>query len=224
MEPEKENIAKPPYISPIWVARFLEKARKVKVTTLDSEFIKTYEIAPPGNEGKVVTALKFFGVVHSDGSVDQDILTGLRLEGDAHKAKLKEVIEKAYSKLFSELDVAKCDSATLRNYFIGQKMTQSIAKGAATLFVFLCNEAGIGLSEDLKKRETKEPKKSGESKKMEPMRTRRKFEENKAEKELEKNESNGGGGTHYHYHFHFDKETPKEIVEAAVKGTKEKNP
>jgi len=213
---KEKKIIKPPYIPVGWIERFFAKITQVKVNKIDNSFINNYGITQSGNESKVVACLKFLKIIDENGLVDQTAVQGLRMEGEEYENKLRELVENAYEKLFKEVDLEKCDSATLRNYFISQDMTQTMAKGAVTLFVFLCNKADIKLSKEINDKNAT-LKNSNETKreKIITRKTKIKTKTRETEKKQEPKKE-------IHYHFHFDKDTPPENVERVMKNLEQK--
>ena len=70
--------------------------------------------------------------------------------GDEFKNNLRKVVEEAYSHLISKVVVEKVKPESLFNYFAEHyHYGEATAKLSTRIFVFLCQEAGIPLSQEL---------------------------------------------------------------------------
>lgn len=94
--------------------------------------------------------LKFLGLIDSAGKTT-DLMSVLALRGDVRKDKLSAIVKDAYKKIFetvTKLEELKKDD--LYNEFIANyKLSKRLASTAMPVFIWLCKEAGISLSEDV---------------------------------------------------------------------------
>lgn len=144
---------KPPYGSPIWYEKFLDLVQLQKPDKVDASFLNTNGIAT-GNELKVITGLRFLGLISAEG-IPTDKLDSLRVVGDEFKKNLSAIVNEAYAELKSKLFVDKAKPENLVNYFVTKYgMGGRLAEKAAKVFVFLCTESGIPISQELQSWQT----------------------------------------------------------------------
>lgn len=141
---------KAPYVSKGYMGRFLKLVKRVRLTEINASILRQNEVASPGNEHKMMAALRFLCIITPDGEIVKENLNKLRLEGDSYKQALQEIIKSAYKDLFNTIEITKATIADLKNYFV-TKYEHSLqqARMATFLFLFLCEEAEIPLSEEL---------------------------------------------------------------------------
>jgi len=145
-----KQILNPPYIAKGWIAKAFEKFSKTRINKIDGKVIRDYGIASPGNESKVVTALKFFGIIDEEGNTIPETYKIFQFSEEKKKEELKKIIHDSYNDLFEKLNIEKINNDDLRDFFIANYDYSKVrAKGAATLFIFLCEMVGISLSEGL---------------------------------------------------------------------------
>ncbi|MFA5887381.1 MAG: hypothetical protein WC852_01580 [Candidatus Nanoarchaeia archaeon] len=141
---------KPPYIPIVWLNRFFELIKRVRLEKISGQVISQYNIATPGNTSKVVSALKFLNIIDSNGIIVDSNLNGLKLEGESRIRELKRIVETAYSRLFENLNLNTARKEDIINYFISEFQFSSFqAIGATKFFLYLANESGIKLSPEL---------------------------------------------------------------------------
>ena len=146
-----EEKLSPPQGSVKSYAKLLTLLESRSVSRVDTKFLKDLEIAK-GNEGKLVAGLKFLGLIDQDCNA-RDSLNDLNIKGEKRKENLEKVIREAYSYLFDEVKFRfdTADADTLINSFKTEYKMGSLttAERAARVFVFLAQQAGINLSEDI---------------------------------------------------------------------------
>lgn len=122
------------------------------IPKVDIEFLKNQTIAS-GNEGKIISGLKFLGLIDKDGNPKEEI-NSLCVKGELRKENIAKIVRKAYAKLFDvvKLDLANADSDTLINVFKTDYGMGSLttAKVGALVFVYFAEQADIPLSQDIK--------------------------------------------------------------------------
>ena len=133
-----------PYAPASAMSALFDHIRYVKTPdSVDSGLLEDYGISH-SNAFALLSALKFLNLVDSSGKPTEafrDLQTG----GDEFKIALNQVLEKAYSGLFSRLDVGRDSKDKIVNYF-ARNYSPATANKAAILFLDLCGEAGITTS------------------------------------------------------------------------------
>jgi hypothetical protein len=139
--------AVPPYGPTTGTIQALQLLRKTTPPKVDGDFLRANKIAP-GNEYKVVGALRFLGLIDDDGTpMEKSRL--LKTMGSAFTLALQEIIRSAYRELFHYLDVNKATREDIYNYFITEgKLGTEMAAKAARFFITLCRMALIELGTD----------------------------------------------------------------------------
>jgi len=139
--------AVPPYGPTTGTIQALQLMRKATPPKVDGDFLRAQKIAP-GNEYKVVGALRFLGLIDDNGTpMEKSRL--LKTMGSTFTAALQEIVRSAYRELFHYLDVKKATKEDVYNYFITEsKLGTEMAAKAARFFITLCRMAQIELSSD----------------------------------------------------------------------------
>ncbi len=146
----KPQIAKAPYASKGWLENFFQLIRRVRLTEVTRKLVNQYSLTAPGNESKLVAALRFIQLIDEKGKIDEEEMKGLRMEGDPFKASMTNLMQRAYSEVFQTLDIQKATIADLQNFFVGRyNYSKRQAEGAAILFAYLCEKASISLSPEI---------------------------------------------------------------------------
>jgi hypothetical protein len=121
------------------------------VSKVDKKFLEDLKMAK-GNEGKLIAGLKFLGLIDQDRNA-REAMNNLNMKGETRKENLEKIVRNAYSLLFEEtkFDFETADADTLVNSFKSEYKMGSLitAERAARIFVFLAQQAGIKLSEDI---------------------------------------------------------------------------
>ncbi len=119
----------------------LNLLQRGNLTRVDEEVLAREGVAP-GNEYKVIGALRFLGLVDEAGRVTERALV-LRSRGSAFKLGLQELLKAAYAPLFTErgplTSFEEVHNRLVRHYRMGK---ESAAK-AARLFLALARYAGL---------------------------------------------------------------------------------
>lgn len=141
---------KAPYIPKGWLQNFLQLIKRVRLTKIDRGIVKQYNLTAEGNESKLVAALRFLKLADDEGNIDDTKITSLKMEGDNFKTAFDKLIHEAYAEVFQSLNIEKATSTDLKNFFTGSYgYSQIQSTGAAVLFVFLADLAGIPISAEL---------------------------------------------------------------------------
>lgn len=139
--------AVPPYGPTAGTIQALQLMRKATPAKVDGDFLRANKIAP-GNEYKVVGALRFLGLIDDNGKPTERSRV-LKTMGSTFTLALQEVIHSAYRELFRYLDVKRATREDIYNYFVteGQLGAEMAAK-AARFFITLCRMAQIEIGTD----------------------------------------------------------------------------
>ncbi len=137
----------PPYGPTTGTIQALQLMRKATPPQVDGDFLRAHKIAP-GNEYKVVGALRFLGLIDDNGTpMEKSRL--LKTMGSTFTLALQEIVRSAYRELFHYLDVKKATREDVYNYFITEsKLGTEMAAKAARFFITLCRMAQIELGSD----------------------------------------------------------------------------
>lgn len=139
----------PPYGSVKWYNDFFKLLERLTIDNVDASFLKNYKIAN-GNEYKVISGLKFLGLIDEDGKATEKMRM-LKLIGEDYTKNLEKIVRNAYSVLLKKvtnLEIAEPKDVT--NCLINDyKMARSTARMGTKIFVFLADKAKIPISESL---------------------------------------------------------------------------
>jgi hypothetical protein len=143
VEADEFKDRKAPYAPVSAFQEFLLKIRNVGVPPrVDQRFLQKHSIAA-GNEWALLSALKFLGIIGSQG---EPTPAYRRLLSSAESEDtLRHLIESAYAPLFEEGGMSK-SAADLENYF-RVTSSPSQARNAARFFRALCSMAGVSRSD-----------------------------------------------------------------------------
>jgi hypothetical protein len=122
----------------------LQLIQRLSPTKIDENLLRTNRVAP-GNEYKVVGALKFLGLIDEAGRLTQKSQL-LKTRGATYTLALQEVIRTAYKDLFIHLPPEEATREQLYNYFITRTgIGREMAIKTTRFFVALCRLAEIPL-------------------------------------------------------------------------------
>jgi hypothetical protein len=132
--------------SRFWFERFLAVIQRQNPTIIDSSFLS--QIAP-SNEGKLLSQLKFLGVVDDQGKPTK-VLPLLNMVGDEQRRAFQEIVKESYKDLLLEVKVDKAVPDDLVNFFIRKyAFTRDKGINAAKFFLYLTEKGGISVSNEL---------------------------------------------------------------------------
>jgi len=132
--------------SRFWFERFLAVIQRQNPTIIDSSFLS--QIAP-SNEGKLLSQLKFLGVVDDQGKPTK-VLPLLNMVGDEQRRAFQEIAKESYKDLLLEVKVDKAVPDDLVNFFIRKyAFTRDKGINAAKFFLYLTEKGGISVSNEL---------------------------------------------------------------------------
>lgn len=125
---------------------------------VDGSFLRLNKIAP-GNEYKVIGALRFLGIIDEEGRPTEKSKL-LKTKGATFTAALQEIVRNAYKSLFACLDGHPCSQEDIYNHFVVQSgLGPEMAAKTTRFFVQLCEMAEIDLGLSRKEKGVGDPKK-----------------------------------------------------------------
>ncbi len=131
----------PPYGPVQGTLAGLNLLQRGNLARIDEDVLAREGVAP-GNEYKVVGALRFLGLIDESGTVTEKAVV-LRSRGSAFQLGLQEILKRAYAPLFTErgpvTGFEEVHNRLVRHYRMGK---ESAAK-AARLFLALARYAGL---------------------------------------------------------------------------------
>lgn len=126
---------------------------------VDGNFLRLNKIAP-GNEYKVIGALRFLGIIDDEGRpTDQSRF--LKTKGATFTVALQQIVRNAYKNVFASLDGHKCSHEDVYNHFVVESgLAPEMAAKTTRFFIQLCQMAEIDLGLTHKEKAVTEPKKA----------------------------------------------------------------
>jgi Family of unknown function (DUF5343) len=122
----------------------LQLMRKITPSRIDGSFLRLNKIAP-GNEYKVVGALRFLEIIDDDGRpTDKSRL--LKTKGPAFTSALQDIVRSAYKNLFQQLNGHEHSPEDIYNYFVTREgLGPEMATKTTRFFIQICQMAEISL-------------------------------------------------------------------------------
>ncbi|MCL0078746.1 DUF5343 domain-containing protein [Dehalococcoidia bacterium] len=122
----------------------LQLMRKSTPPKVDGNLLRRNQIAP-GNEYKVVGALKFLGIIDDEGRPTEKSRL-LKTKGPSFTSALRNIIRSAYKNLFQRLNGGAYTAEDIYNYFVtDEDLTPEMATKTTRFFIQLCQLAEIDL-------------------------------------------------------------------------------
>lgn len=146
---QESSEIKPPYLS---IAKMQDLFELLTTRTFSS--ITFDDIAMRGfsrtDAFVAIQTLRFLGLIESDGKTVEDIRQ-LSMKGEAREKKLQDIVKTAYSKIFDTVaDIELLNRDALYNEFLAQyRLSPRLANSAVPVFIWLCSEANIKLSNEI---------------------------------------------------------------------------
>jgi hypothetical protein len=135
----------PPYGPARGMLQALNLLRRTTPSRIDSDYLRINKIAP-GNEYKVVGALRFLGLIDEDGKPTESSRL-LKTKGTTYTHALQEIVRKAYSGVFHGLRSSGITREGIYNYFVTEGgMGAEMANKATRFLIKLCRMAEIELA------------------------------------------------------------------------------
>lgn len=139
MSAERKRLA--PYAPASVVSEFFDHIRYVRTPDkVDNGLLQDYGFSE-GQAFPLMSTLKFLGIIDTGGTPTAGF-RALQTGGDEFQAALNEMMQRAYSDLFSRLDITRDSKDKIKNFF-ARNYSPATAERATALFLDLCGEAGI---------------------------------------------------------------------------------
>lgn len=139
--------AVPPYGPTRGTIQALQLLRRMTPSRIDSDFLRVNKLAP-GNEYKVVGALKFLGLIDEDGRPTEGSRL-LKTKGATYTLALQEIVRSAYSGVFRSLKPNELTRDAIYNYFVTEgSLGAEMATKATRFLIKLCRLAEIEIAPD----------------------------------------------------------------------------
>jgi len=137
----------------------LQLMRKSTPPRIDGNYLRLNKVAP-GNEYKVIGALRFLGIIDDEGKPTEKSRL-LKTKGDTFSKSLQEIVRSAYRDVFQMMNGGQCSHEDIYNHFITfHALGTEMAAKTTRFFIQLCQLAEINL--EIKGREkTAKVKKKG---------------------------------------------------------------
>lgn len=137
----------PPYGPTRGTLQALQLLRRMTPARIDSDFLRVNKIAP-GNEYKVVGALKFLGLIDDDGRPTEHSRL-LKTKGPTYTLALQDIVRNAYSGVFRQLRPNEVTRDGIYNYFVTEGgLGAEMATKATRFLIKLCRMAEIEVTSD----------------------------------------------------------------------------
>ena len=138
----------PPYGPTGSTIRGIELLGRITPAKVDSALLHAHRVAP-GNEYKVVAALRFLGLIDPEGRPTERVRL-LKARGPVFALGLQEMLRQAYGGIFARLNLREASREQLYNHFVTEEgMGAEMAAKATRVFEALCRLAKIELSPQL---------------------------------------------------------------------------
>ena len=137
----------PPYGPTKGTIQALQMLRRTTPTRIDSDFLRVNKLAP-GNEYKVVGALKFLGLIDNEGR-PTDGSRLLKTKGATYTLALQDIVRNAYTGVFHTLRHDDLTRDSIYNYFVTDGgLGAEMATKATRFLLKLCRLAEIEIGQD----------------------------------------------------------------------------
>ncbi|MFC1906056.1 DUF5343 domain-containing protein [Chloroflexota bacterium] len=138
----------PPYGPTEGMLQGIELMHRLSPTKVDAKLLKTNGVAP-GNEYKVVGALKYLNIIDEDGKPTTKSRL-LKTRGPSYLLALQDIVKTAYKDVFSEVDMRTASKNQIHNYFVTDLgLGIEMAVKASRFFISLCQQADLSINPDL---------------------------------------------------------------------------
>lgn len=137
----------PPYGPTRGTIQALQLLRRTTPVRIDSDFLRVNKIAP-GNEYKVVGALKFLELIDNEGR-PTDSSRLLKTKGATYTLALQDIVRNAYSGIFNGLRPKEITRMGIYNYFVTEGgLGAEMATKATRFLIRLCRLAEVEIAPD----------------------------------------------------------------------------
>ena len=146
----------PPYGPTRGMLEGLQLLQRTSPSRVDEAYLRQHGVAP-GNEYKVIGALRFLGLIDERGEPTEKCRL-LRTRGPAFTLALQGIIRAAYQDLFDTLDPSRATRDQIYNYFVTRLgMGSEMATKSARFFMGLCQWAEIEVEPESPRRRGRRP-------------------------------------------------------------------
>lgn len=144
----EQKVPRSPYISVAVMQRLLSLLGSRSFSQLTFSDLESRDFSR-SEAFQALQGLRFLGFLDGEGKVQNTQVLSLR--GDARTNGLKEIVKKAYAKIFEvNPDPAMLPKDELHNEFVAAyNLSPRLARPAVPLFLWLCKEAGMQVSEEI---------------------------------------------------------------------------
>ncbi|HEY48693.1 MAG TPA: DUF5343 domain-containing protein [Dehalococcoidia bacterium] len=137
----------PPYGPTRGTLQSLQLLRRTTPARIDSDFLRVNKVAP-GNEYKVVGALRFLNLIDDDGRPTENSRL-LKTKGATYTLALQDIVRNAYSGVFQQLKPTELTRDGIYNYFVTDGgLGAEMATKATRFLIKLCRLAEIEIALD----------------------------------------------------------------------------
>jgi hypothetical protein len=138
----------PPYGPTGGMLAGIELMHRLSPAKVDARLLKTNSVAP-GNEYKVVGALRYLGIIDEDGTPTTKSRL-LKTRGPSYVLALQDIVKTAYRDILDQLDIKRASRDQIHNCFITELgLGIEMATKASRFFISLCQQADIPMNPDL---------------------------------------------------------------------------
>jgi hypothetical protein len=137
----------PPYGPTKGTLQALQMLRRTTPSRIDTDFLRVNRLAP-GNEYKVVGALRFLGLIDDEGRPTENSRM-LKTKGATYTLALQDIVRNAYSGVFRGLRGNDLTRDGIYNYFVTEGgLGSEMATKATRFLIKLCRQAEIEIAPD----------------------------------------------------------------------------
>lgn len=137
----------PPYGPTRGMLESLQLLRRSTPPRIDSDFLRVSRIAP-GNEYKVVGALRYLGLIDDEGRPTESSRV-LKTKGATHTLHLQEIVQNAYPGIFQGQRLKEITREGIYNYFVTEGgLGAEMANKATRFLTKLCRLAEMEIAPD----------------------------------------------------------------------------
>ena len=138
----------PPYGPTEGMLQGLALMQRLSPVKVDAKLLRTNKVAP-GNEYKVIGALRFLGIIDGNGKPTEKSRQ-LKTRGPSYQLAIQDIVRNAYSDLFDQVNLKAATRDQIHNYFIARLgLGVEMAAKATRFFLGLCVQSEMPLSPEL---------------------------------------------------------------------------
>ncbi|MBT3362940.1 MAG: DUF5343 domain-containing protein [Chloroflexi bacterium] len=142
---DAEKQVPPPYGPTGGMLAGIELMHRLSPAKVDARLLKNNSVAP-GNEYKVVGALRYLGIIDEDGKPTTKSRL-LKTRGPSYVLALQDIVKTAYTDIFDEIDIKQASRDQIHNCFITELgLGIEMATKASRFFISLCQQANIQIN------------------------------------------------------------------------------